>query len=472
MIKSQYESTEKEGFTLYSSKNNNNPGVSGSQGTSSAESTEAGKGSRPVQYYTNGHFYTDSEYEAYSPHNSADNFSENSSGISSGKVADGSSGNVSDSASNSSELKKEAVRPSENKYRNNAGSGGGRRKRIPAWAKALIIIGLIILFIVLITAGCTKLFSNIVGTPSNEVVTGFGHDYIGVLYIEGTIDENGSGSYNHQYLLRSIDAMMYDEDNKGLILHINTPGGSVYASDELYLKIREYQEITERPVYSSMQSQATSGGYYISAPCDKIIANRNCQTGSIGVTMGSFVDLSGLLDRLGIKTETITSGENKAIGSTTDPMTDEQKAILQSLVDESYEQFVAVVSEGRSMSSSEVKRLADGRIYSAKQALSNGLIDAIGTYEEAVSDMMRTYGLEDCSVEAFKPSVKNSLSSLLGLASEDSSASFLANLIAEKYGAESNGEGVSFPSAGAIKELIDLNGSFRLSYICGAVQND
>ena len=92
--------------------------------------------------------------------------------------------------------------------------------------------------------------------------------------------------------------MAEDDRNKGMILYVNTPGGSVYASDELYLKIKDYQETTGRPVYSSMQSQATSGGYYISAPCDKIIANRNCWTGSIGVTMGTFIDISGLLSDL------------------------------------------------------------------------------------------------------------------------------------------------------------------------------
>ncbi|MFR0902395.1 MAG: signal peptide peptidase SppA [Anaerovoracaceae bacterium] len=174
------------------------------------------------------------------------------------------------------------------------------------------------------------------------------------------MDEYGTGTYNHQYILNAIDAMIYDDNNKGLILYINTPGGSVYASDEVYLKIREYQEITGRPVYSSMQSQATSGGYYISAPCDKIIANRNCWTGSIGVTMGTFIDLSELLGNLGIKTETITSGDNKSMGSSTEPMTDEQRAIFQALIDEAYEQFVGIVAEGRGMTDAEVKN-SDGR---------------------------------------------------------------------------------------------------------------
>lgn len=318
-----------------------------------------------------------------------------------------------------------------------------QKKKKPAWVKALIIIACILLGIILLGAGCDSILSS---DPPNDVVTDFGHDYIGTIYIEDTIDEYGVGYYNHQYLLNSIDAMIEDDENKGMILYVNTPGGSVYASDELYLKIREYQEKTGRPVYSSMQSQATSGGYYISASCDKIIANRNCWTGSIGVTMGSFIDVSELLDKLGVKTTTITAGDNKAMGSNTEPMTAEQQAIFQSLVDEAYEQFVGIVAEGRNMEVDQVKVLADGRIYTAKQALENGLIDKIGTYEEAIYDMQETYNLTDVAVEDFQSEPTADLASLLGIIAE-----------------QSNTEGIT--DADAIGSLLKLNGSFRVSYI-------
>ena len=124
--------------------------------------------------------------------------------------------------------------------------------------------------------------------------------------------------------------MIDDGENKGMILYLDTPGGSVLASDELYFKIKEYQKKTKRPVYASMQSMAASGGYYISAPCDKIIANRNCWTGSIGVTLGTMYDVSELLDKIGVKTNTITSGENKAMGSSVEKMSREQREIFQS----------------------------------------------------------------------------------------------------------------------------------------------
>ena len=241
--------------------------------------------------------------------------------------------------------------------------------------------------------------------------------------------------------------MIADDENKGMILYVDTPGGSVFASDELYFKIKEYQEKTERPVYASMQSMAASGGYYISAPCDKIIANRNCWTGSIGVTLGTMYDISELLDNLGIKTNTITSGANKAMGSNVEPMTSEQRAIFQSMVDEAYEQFVGIVAEGRDMKISKVKKLADGRIYTAKQALDNGLIDQIGTFEEAAADMKKTYALGDCAVESFTAPVTSDWTSLLGQAA----------------GAAS---GKNSLSAEAIEQLLDLNGKFAFSYLC------
>lgn len=327
---------------------------------------------------------------------------------------------------------------------------------LPGWGKALIIIGVIILCMVLLATSCTRALSKVTdkldgslisSAADNSVSTDFGHDYIGVIHIEGTISEDAGGTYNHQYLLNAIDAMMTDSENKGLMLYLDTPGGSVFASDELYFKIREYQEKTERPVYASMQSMAASGGYYVSAPCDKIIANRNCWTGSIGVTLGTMYDVSELLDNLGIKTNTITSGANKAMGSSVEPMSKEQREIFQSLVDEAYEQFVGIVAEGRNMKVEKVKKLADGRIYTAKQALDNGLIDQIGTFEEAVADMKTEYQLTDCAVEDFAAPVSGDWTSLLGLASDAAS-------------------GETALSADAIEQLIDLNGKFEFSYLC------
>lgn len=175
--------------------------------------------------------------------------------------------------------------------------------------------------------------------------------------------------------------MEESDKNKGILLFVDSPGGAVYESDELYLKLMEYKEKTKRPIWAYFASQACSGGYYISMAADKIYANRNCWTGSIGVIV-SLTNCKKLYDKLGIKEIDITSGKNKAMGSAGLDLTKEQQDILQSLVDEAYDQFVDIVAEGRKMDTSEVKKIADGRIYSAKQAKEINLIDEVGSLED------------------------------------------------------------------------------------------
>ena len=136
---------------------------------------------------------------------------------------------------------------------------------------------------------------------------------------------------------------------------------------------------------------------------DKIFANRNCTTGSIGVIM-SLVNTKELYDKLGIKEVNITSGRNKAMGSSGEDLTDEQKQILQSNVDEAYEQFVGIVAEGRNMDVKTVKNIADGRIYTANQALKLGLIDEIADYETVENSIMDELG-EDIEIYALRTSV-------------------------------------------------------------------
>jgi protease-4 len=143
---------------------------------------------------------------------------------------------------------------------------------------------------------------------------------------------------------------------------------------------------------------AASGGYYIAAGADKIYANRNTWTGSIGVISGTYFDVSGFLKKHGIKTTDITSGKNKGMGGYFEPMTDEQRAIIQSVVDESYEQFVSIVAEGRGMDTQTVKVIADGRIYTAKQAKEAGLIDDVLTEKEAIEAVKAEIGGDKISV--------------------------------------------------------------------------
>ncbi len=314
------------------------------------------------------------------------------------------------------------------------------------WKKGLLIFLIVAVVVVGLGVSCNMGLRGLFATSESEDYV-YTSEYIGVLQVHGTMSEDStSGTYNQQWLLERIDQMMEDPQNKGMILSVDTPGGSVYAIDELYLKIREYQEQTGRPVYTYMESMAASGGYYISAGTEKIYANRNCWTGSIGVTIGTIYDLSGFLEKIGVKTVTITSGANKAMGSSVEPMTKEQKEIYQSLVDEAYEQFIRVVAEGREMKVSKAKELGDGRVYTAKQAKANGLIDEIGTLEDTAADMMQTYELESCQLQTM---------------SYEPDTSILDLFMEAVSGKESEAQ----TEYGQLLELMEKNSTFTITYM-------
>lgn len=222
-----------------------------------------------------------------------------------------------------------------------------------------------------------------------------GGDYIAVVTVQGTIQEQTETGildvpvgYQHITTLDYIDNLMDDSDNKGILLYVDSPGGTVYESEELYLKLKEYKEQTGRPIWDYMAHYAASGGYLISMAADKIYANPNTTTGSIGVIMSGF-DMTGLYEKLGIRYFSITSGEYKDSSK----MTDEQMAIYQGQVDEYYNKFVGIVSEGRGMDEGAVRALADGRVYTANQALEKGLIDEISLYEDMTEAMSSELGV-------------------------------------------------------------------------------
>jgi len=299
-------------------------------------------------------------------------------------------------------------------------------KKMSGWVIALIVGGALLvvgLFIAIIFA-----FISAFSSTSSTSITSYGRDgYVAVLHIEGTITSaepassflSGTTSYDQKFLMATVEDLMADPDNKGIMLYIDTPGGEVYATDELYLKLMEYKETTERPIYSYCASMAASGGYYLAATSDKILMNRNCMTGSIGVTAGTYIDISGFLDKQGIKTTSIYVGKNKTMGSYFEGFTAEQKEIYTSILEETYDQFVQVVADGRSMTAEEVEKLADGRIYSPKQAVANGLVDEIMLYEDAQVMMLSDSDLsEETPFVDLVPVVELSLGDIFGIISE------------------------------------------------------
>ena len=239
----------------------------------------------------------------------------------------------------------------------------------------------VILLILLVT-----LVSSMIADPSltmPPVVENFS-----VIRIEGAItDSRGFGDfgYDHQATMDYIRALAANPLDRGILLYMNTPGGTVYHSDELYLALMDYKEITGRPVYAFMAEMCASGGYYISMAADHIMANRITVTGSLGV-ITVMIDFSGLFEELGVQTVVLDSGEHKSTGTMGTEITPSQAAVYQSFIDEYYNLFVSLIAEGRSMSESRVRELADGRIYTAPQALALDLIDEIGNWEKALSD--------------------------------------------------------------------------------------
>lgn len=268
---------------------------------------------------------------------------------------------------------------------------------------ALIAVAMILFVAVIFNAATTMMFSN-----ANSFLDSSGHQWtqevmdageemgqsIVVLELNGTIQDTGDGGlfqttgYRHQMFLSQIEHAAEDPTVAGMILRVNTPGGGVVESAEIYEKILSAKNEHNKPIYVSMGSMAASGGYYIAAPADKIVASPQTITGSIGVIMES-INVSQLAENYGVQINTIKSGPYKDIMSATREMTDGDRAILQSIIDESYDEFVRIIVEGRNMSEAEVRRIADGRIYTGKQALDLNLVDELGNLDDTIA-MMRS----------------------------------------------------------------------------------
>lgn len=242
---------------------------------------------------------------------------------------------------------------------------------------------------------------------------------IAKLVVEGTIVDDGTSglfstdSYNHSSFMKQLAKIKNDSTIKGILLQINSPGGSVYETAEVTRALKEIQKDKKIPIYASMESQAASGGYYIAANSDRIFATEDTMTGSIGVIMSS-MNYSGLMEKLGITDATIKSGALKDIGSSSRPQTKEDKEVLQAFVDSMYGRFVKVVAEGRDMDEAAVRKLADGRIYDGAQALQNGLVDDIGFPDQALQALRKDKGLSGAKVISYTSGSTNFMNTWFG----------------------------------------------------------
>ncbi len=242
-------------------------------------------------------------------------------------------------------------------------------------------------------------------------------DRIAVLKVDGIIQDTGSSlfaadGYNHKQFMSQLNDILNDKTVKGVVLSVNSPGGGVVESSDIYDAIKEIQEKREVPIYVAMGGMAASGGYYISAPAEKIFVHPETITGSIGVIMES-VNYAKLAEKYGIDFNTIKTGPYKDIMSGSREMTEEEHEMLQEIINDSYERFVSIVAEGRDMSVADVKKVADGRILNGRQAIESHLADEVGKVADAIDALKADYNLQDASV--FEYSTMAGFGSLFGV---------------------------------------------------------
>jgi protease-4 len=271
-----------------------------------------------------------------------------------------------------------------------------------------MVISLVLLITAVIQHGCVTVNLLEPPGPVQEVqLSGSGDSKVLLLDLSGVISAQDKEGFIPQPNLlatfkEELTKASKDEKIKAVVLRINSPGGTVNASDILYHELKTFKGSKKIPVIASMMDVAASGGYYLAMATDAILVHPSTVTGSIGVIMLT-VNAKGLLEKVGVEASAITSGPRKDMGSPFRTMTAEEKVIFQSVIDSFYDRFLAVVQEGRpKLSADQIKKLADGRIYSGEQAKAAGLVDDIGYLDEAIELAKKQAGLTDARIVTYR----------------------------------------------------------------------
>ena len=242
-------------------------------------------------------------------------------------------------------------------------------------------------------AGLTMLLDKMMGAPEDESETG--SPKIAVIYAEGPIMTGessatlmGGQTVGGETLVKALRKASANGDVKAIVLRINSPGGSALASDLIW---REVVRI-KKPIVASMGDTAASGGYYIAMGADRIYATGGTLTGSIGVVGGKMA-LSGLMEKFGVHTDVVYRGKNSGAFSMLEPFSDSERGAMLRMMEQTYSQFTSKVAEGREMDLAKVETLAQGRVFTGRQAVANGLVDEIGTFADAVAAAKELGGL-------------------------------------------------------------------------------
>ena len=272
----------------------------------------------------------------------------------------------------------------------------------------------LLVLVALLTAGCSVISLDLsprVRPLEEETVEGSGDSKILLMDLSGFLsDESTSTLLNITtppvrvpLLVRVREELKKATDDakvKALVVRINTPGGTVTASDVIYRELELFKREKKIPIVAVMMDVAASGGYYVALAADTIVAHPTTVTGSIGVVMLSF-NAEGLMQKIGVAANTVKSAERKDMGSPFRPMTPEERAIFQSVIDDLYRQFLFKVMERRKLPESTARTLGDGRVYTAEQALNHRLIDRVGYMPDAIELARQEAGLEKARVVVY-----------------------------------------------------------------------
>lgn len=280
---------------------------------------------------------------------------------------------------------------------------------MPARSNGRQIVGLMLAAALLIMCGCTC-FSIPLMERDREleetVVSGRGRDKILLLDISGTISSKekrgafpfAAGDSPVSRVREELTKAAEDDRVKGLIMRINSPGGTVTASDIIYREIKKFKEEKKVPVVAAMMELAASGGYYVAVAADTIVAHPTSVIGSIGV-IAMKLNAQGLMEKIGIVDETFTAGDKKDLFSPLRPSTQEEREIIQTMLDAFHRRFKDLIAEGRpSLTADEIEQLADGRVFTADQAHAKKLIDDIGYLDDAIAVVKKKAGIEEARV--------------------------------------------------------------------------
>jgi protease-4 len=289
------------------------------------------------------------------------------------------------------------------------------RQKHPVLLGLFVLTGIFFLFL----GGISLLISSFIPqTHKSDIFSK--KEGIGIIELKGLI-------VNSEQILKNLTSFRNNPNVKSIVLRIDSPGGAVGAAQEIFEEVKRTNKV--KPVVASMGTMGASGGYYAALGAEKIMANPGTMTGSIGVIV-KFPNLEGLFEKIGYKSEVIKSGTMKDVGASNRPISDEERALMQGLIDNVFNQFVQAVAESRAMEEDTVKKLADGRIFSGQQAFEAGLIDTLGNFTDAIILAAELGGLDPKQPELIYP-LEEKRFSILNLLTSSNEQSFLEGFIPE-----------------------------------------